>query len=413
MAENPIPETLRCDHLILLVGTNPLPNWIAIRLLLKEKKTGRIYLVHSDVTLEIARRLAKLLLSQGYQQAEYVYVMNASDPREVYHVVCQCCKTIKSGQVGFNYTGGTKVMSVHGYRAVEKELPPGLPVPIFSYLDALTLYMYFDEGYSRFVGTDPCVYLNLKELLALHDDYNSPSPNQEPILLPVVLELEKLHRTEAAYKAWRKWTTELQNPKKPGAKKAEDSTLEDLHKTFPEVAVKLLKEAELAHNEPSTITWKELVRQNNRFSNASDLINWLEGRWLESYVLNLLRNPDFKLNDYGQGFAVNTKRLRFEADVAAIRGYQLHFISCYSGHSPQTCTFKLFESFIRARQIGGDEAGAALVCMSENPKSIEYDVAQAWQDDFGRIKVFGRRELENLKDHLLDWFRTGIPPEYL
>jgi hypothetical protein len=59
--------------------------------------------------------------------------------------------------------------------------------------------------------------------------------------------------------------------------------------------------------------------------------------------------------------------------------------------------------------MGGDEAGAALVCMSEEPGSVEAEVAQVMQTE-GRVKVFGRRELEKLDQHLADWFKMDIPP---
>ena len=57
---------------------------------------------------------------------------------------------------------------------------------------------------------------------------------------------------------------------------------------------------------------------------------------------------------------------------------------------------------MRAKQIGGDEAGVALVCMTDMPKSIEVDVAQIWRE--GRVKVFGRRDLPHLQEMFGEWF---------
>jgi len=57
-----VPDDYRCDHLFLLIGTNPLPNLVAAELLLKER--GQVYLVHSSEdagTAGIARRLSDLL----------------------------------------------------------------------------------------------------------------------------------------------------------------------------------------------------------------------------------------------------------------------------------------------------------------------------------------------------------------
>ncbi|RIK82031.1 hypothetical protein DCC62_00930 [candidate division KSB1 bacterium] len=420
MADNPIPEELKSDHLFLLIGGNPLPNWVAARVLLRED--GQVYLVHSKETNEVARRLAGVLIKQQYRPPIYVPVLDASSPHEVYRALEQQVKTIKSGQIGFNYTGGTKVMSVHGYFAIKDGRAQGPPAPIFSYLDALSLKMYFDDGREPiFVGLAPRASLTLKELLSFHEVVGMQNPKREPVAPSVVEALKELHGNEDRYLKWRKWIMELQNPSKKDLEKpkpkAEDRTLEDLEKEFPTIANALLQ------NGPAEITWKQLCQQRRDvwpFKSAGELINWLEGEWMESYVLAMLQKIATRyprlLNNSGMDFKIELKsskgKFDFQVDVAAMRGYQLHFISCYSGHHKQNSKYKLFEAFTRAKQIGGDEAGAALISMSEDPKSIEYDAAQVLQAE-GRIKVYGRRELQDLERHLTDWFQTEIPSEYL
>lgn len=113
------------------------------------------------------------------------------------------------------------------------------------------------------------------------------------------------------------------------------------------------------------------------------------------------KSKNYRLVDYGQD--IRTTKMEFQADIAAIRGYQLYVMSCYSGNNKQSAKYKLFEASVRARQIGGDEAGAALICMSEDPRAVESDVAQVMQVE-GRFKVFGRRELQHLEQHLQEWF---------
>lgn len=117
----------------------------------------------------------------------------------------------------------------------------------------------------------------------------------------------------------------------------------------------------------------------------------------------------YRLHDFGQDLNIRKGAFHFQVDVAAIRGYQLHFITCWSGNNKLTAKSKLFEAFTWARQIGGDEARAALVCMSEDPQSIQDEVAQVMQAE-GRVKVFGRRDLEKLNQHLADWFKMYTPP---
>jgi hypothetical protein len=396
-----IPEKLQSDHLFLLIGTNPLPNYVAARLLLRER--GLIYLVHSDkdIVVSIAQRLSKKLLKQGYRQPEYVPIGNASDPHAVYTAIAKRVSEIKSGQIGLNYTGGTKVMAVQSYRAVEKELASGLPLPIFSYLDASTLSMRFEgEARERFVGMDTRAAMSLPDLINLHDEYNFQQALQEPIAPEIVEALEQIHRSEQVYRDWRKHITEAQK------------TYTDADTIESFVGFKPVAEA-LAQERQYTTTLRVLCQEKIvPFNNPKELLNWMEGKWLESYVVSILKQnkASYRLNDFGRSFRVRSPLFKFEADVAAMRGYQLHVISCYTGHDTQRATHKLIECLVRSRQIGGDEAGAAVVCMSEDPSSIENDVSHIY-DISGRVKVFGRRQLPDLAEHLSDWFNIGIPKE--
>jgi len=371
------------------------------------KQDARAYLVHSTESIEVARRLARKLISQGYRQPEYAPVRDASDAAEIYAAVKTCVAKIQVGKIGLNYTGGTKVMAVQAYRAIERELERGVSKPIFSYIDARTLKLRLDGvRQTEFVGLDPSVALTLTELMDLHDDYRFSGPNREPIAWPVVEALEILHRSEPDYKAWRGWITSLtRNPSLA-------TTPLEWPTNVSGIAVAL------AQGRPLNTTLGELCKEKvwpySRINSPEQLISWLEGEWMESYVLGILKANQklYRLHDFGQDLNIYKEAFHFQADVAAIRGYQLHFFTCWSGNNKLTAKSKLFEAFTRARQIGGDEAGAALICMSEDPQSIQDEVAQVMQAE-GRVKVFGRRELAKLDQHLTDWFKMNIPPEEL
>ncbi len=392
MAENPIPENLKSNHLFLLVGTNPLPNWVSTRLLLREG--GQVYLVHSEQVIEIARRLARVLLRQGCRQPEYVPIDDSSDASAVYRVVARRVKAIKSGQIGFNYTGGTKVMAVHGHRAMMGNLPRGTSEPVFSYLDARTLKMRFDSQNIEPITVGLEVQLSINEMLELHDTYQLNEPNREPVAWPVIEELVKLHSKPQGYQIWGRHVRELiKNPLKRNL-----TWVEEL-RPIAEV---------LAEGRPLEITFDELCRERVwPFGRASQLLDWLKGDWLEHYVLGLLKKhqTQWGLHDYGQDITPQrSSPIKYQIDAAAIRGYQFHIFSCYSGRDKERGKLKLFEAFIRARQIGGDEAGAALVCMSNDPLMIENDIAQTVHAR-NRVKVFGYSELKNLDKHLKKWFQ--------
>ena len=106
--------------------------------------------------------------------------------------------------------------------------------------------------------------------------------------------------------------------------------------------------------------------------------------------------------------------LGFEFDVIGLRGYQLFAISCANANDKETIKLKLFEVFVRARQMGGDEARIAVVCRApahdENrtPEAIEDEIRREW-DREGKIRIFGEEHLPDLPTHLAEW--VTVQPE--
>ena len=54
-----------------------------------------------------------------------------------------------------------------------------------------------------------------------------------------------------------------------------------------------------------------------------------------------------------------------EIDVALVRNYRSYFISCTTAADKATCKQKLFEIAVRSRQLAGDLARPALVCLAD------------------------------------------------
>lgn len=97
------------------------------------------------------------------------------------------------------------------------------------------------------------------------------------------------------------------------------------------------------------------------------------------------------------------KGRQFEFDIAAMRGHQLFAISCTTDSSKPLRKAKLIEAFVRARQLGGDEARVALVCAYGDPAALEAEIAEDWFT-VGRVRVFGRPDLTQLAEKLTRWF---------
>src|SRR5579875_1684181 len=128
----------KSDQLLLLVGSNPLPNAVAACLLLND--SGAAHLLHSPGTAGIARHLQTWLSGHKRSSVLIDTAVDASDPLAVVGATEAWLDTLPAdgskGSVGLHYTGGTKVMSVHSRRTLREALRGRL---ICSYLHAQSL----------------------------------------------------------------------------------------------------------------------------------------------------------------------------------------------------------------------------------------------------------------------------------
>ena len=67
----------------------------------------------------------------------------------------------------------------------------------------------------------------------------------------------------------------------------------------------------------------------------------------------------------------------FELDVAAAIGYQLFVFSCKAEPDNGACKEGFLEVFVRAQQLGGEEARCILVTLLEAPQTLENELASA------------------------------------
>ncbi|MBL8170416.1 MAG: DUF1887 family protein [Acidobacteria bacterium] len=415
MPENPIPSDLRCDHLFLLVGTNPLPDWVAAKLLLRDG--GKLWLVHSQTTNEVAIRLANYSTQNKLCQPQFVPVANPWDFDSVRTALEAVLDSQQFDSVGLNYTGGTKVMSVHAHRVFANRFPQKA---ILSYLEAPYCLMHFEpvepgypRGYKIPVGTLDAVKFDFKELARLHEDFQRIHPKDKVKAWAIAEMVRDVHQTFNGQLAWRKdcdaYLRRRENRNKfKSPAELQTQPIPCAH-SFPRLAEALLRRPATGTN-----TLLDVVNASDgQFRNVTELAEWLDGKWLEHLVLGLLleHQETYGIHSIGSNIEPSLEseedskryKIQFEIDVAAMRGYQLHAISCYSGSTEATCKLKLFEVFTRARQLGGDEARAALVCNVDDARKVEKQAGEVW-DIKDRVKVFGRADLKNLGDRLKDWF---------
>lgn len=429
MVDNPIPEELKSDHLFLLIGGNPLPNAVAGKLLLKPN--GIVSLVHSEGahgTFSVAQRLQSWFVSQGVEK-EKVRLRGVHEFRPnsiiegVEKELTEVMNKEKPSNIGLNYTGGTKAMSVHSYCTVARwARKQGIKMS-FSYLDAGTLQMLFEVGSGNqilgykenYVGRS--LALGIADLLQLHG-WNLLHPPVKTAMLPESARaLAKAHADENTRQPWRAWITEVLE-KECGRRDQEDnfdwkssSQLKQITIPFPAdpslkfVVENLKKELQQFDESLSFAQIYDTLKIGPK-----EICQWLHGKWLEHYLLDELNNKisgAMKLHECAQN--IEPKEVQFDVDVVAMRGYQLFAFSCGTDTEKikggkHRLKEKLFETYVRAKQIGGDEACAALVCPSQNPARLQQEMENVI-GSAGRIQVFGQQHLEDLAQHLSQWIQ--------
>lgn len=397
------------DHLVLLVGRNPLPNAVAGVLL--TKSGGRISLIYSKGTAGIRGKLQKYLDDRGFHANEDHEVDAAKSP-SIIKGVLKCLKA-SDETVGLHYTGGTKAMSVHAFRALETWAKENNKHPVFSYLDSRTLQVRIDPNAPKGGGNQVPISVGLEieieveELIRLHGWTLRTTPLREPILPKTAEELANVCSKNSSLEAWRCWKSAVidNDDKKYMLQKkwhgstsnvalSDDASLSDLWQTLL---------TGIGQSGSSVLDMDKAIKDGH-FRKIKHFCGWLDGKWLEHHLLKTLKDltPSLKLHSCMQN--VVPAEVEFDLDVVAMRGYQLFGFSCSTDGdgAKARLKMKLFEVYVRATQLGGDEARVALICTSGDPASIETEMQRSFNDE-GRIKVFVQEHLANLSGEIEEW----------
>ena len=415
-------DEYKVKHLLLLVGGNPLPNYVAARTLLEDE--GTVYLIYSNNTSRQQEWLEECLEDAWVDDSKSIESISLYNyEADGYHI----SKTIKEEilnpllnsveRVGLNYTGGTKAMAVHAYRAVQELKPDS----VFSYLDSRRLKMCIDRKNNEPTREVISLELSLEELFKLHDLkwQDKQPPSTEPTLSDSSAKFAGFYQNKELAEAWKGWCeTEEFKQKRELIRKYKKNKLEtELKKqpilklsNLPEQIKKILSDHLAASSEELSL----IDAQNKGFKKLKHIVEWLHGTWLEDYVLQqvkeVAKQKEFPINNLGMSFHIiqnnqKSNNEKFEFDVAFMLGYQLFAISCTTTDSKTLCKSKLFEAYIRARQLGGDEARVALVCCYDKPGVLEEELRTTIADP--KIKVFGRTDLPNLAREISDWIKQN------
>lgn len=380
------------QHLVLLVGENPLPNAVAGRLLVAPG--GQVVLVHSPQTHKEAHRLEEYLRQYGVRVASRREV-DPTSPQPVFRGV-QAALGGAAGSVGIHYTGGTKVMATHAYRAGEAWAAGNCQPVLFSYLDPARREVVFTHSgrdtEQRVPVEGSPLKVSVKELGALHG-CRELSNGTRDVLWPESVDAIARTMERVTVERWTAWRVALENCETPPPTPM-------IH----EIERVLRDEAGLGDY---PLILGNLARAGRVSSDEVKL--WLRGGWLEYHVLRAVQSiaEEIGISDFARSYHVGSSESEtaFEIDVVAMRGYQLFAFSCTASHKSGSCKAKLLEAQVRARQLGGDEAAVALVCLANEE---ERGKLRAQLRENRRVAVFGLAQLASLDIHISQWVRDQI-----
>jgi hypothetical protein len=382
------------DVLFLLVGTNPLPNYVAAQLLAASE--GTLYLLHTSKTFDVASRLAVQLQAVRNDLTLIPREIDRANGKRIEDKVADLARDVPAScSVGLHYTGGTKPMAVHAYHALRSAFPLG----VSSYLDAdqLDLVVRRGDDISQSFYVGQAVTVSLETLLALHG-YEMKGPTA-PVFPPALRDaILQVHLSRRGWDAWRRWLQTFgdKNSEPELPTQAEYPALAPVIRQFETLCSGTPTPEGVAH---------ALGLKNDRLKSGAKafVADWLEEVVLgavESFAQELGLCAQMGIEPYKSGTEGE------ELDVLVMHGYQLFALSCMVTRRRQAAKDHLMEVFVRARQLGGDEARFALISLYPNHEGLQAEVSETW-DAEGKIRVFGPAHLPNLAPYLQDWIETA------
>jgi hypothetical protein len=402
------------QHLILLVGENPLPNYVAASLLLKDG--GCVHLLYSTRTDNIALCLGQLLQDQGFEFQRISIGDKESNSAEIARRVSDHIDLLPPEKtLGLHYTGGTKVMATHAYRTVFEKRPNS----IFSYLNPRNLTLCIEDHHNQRtipipVGT--MVEPTLEQILKLQN-LKILSYDEHPQLADKAAVIAQLYTDPELIKQWRNFCdSAFRNDKGEFKRENELKTLGSLSTSALDSRIqRVLTEHFDAISDQLNL---EQAKQRSGFTTQKSFFKWLDGLWLENYVQQQIQNlpAHYNLREIVRSLkpqdpakhSRKPKEERFEFDISFLRGYQLFGISCTTDQSRPLCKSKLIETCLRVKQLGGDEARIALVCAYSDANDLREEVSLMGDDLKIEIFCYQDLEIEAFSNKLKNWIERNI-----
>lgn len=453
-------------QLILTVGTNPLPVWVAWYHLKDQlPQTIKVRLVHTEGTVDEKERLERYFKGASFLDPIQT---SAGDPNIVYEDIRRILRDslAETTDLHVHYTGGTKVMGVETVSAIEAQLPENVRLET-SYLDPRGAYgptivsrkrkapLVKDTRQNVDLDFNLIALLNGFTLGPFKHTYRDGRNRKTetcpaPGTLPYTLRQEQLEAGVTVLAAvcnggnkWKDFRELFSNrdsewnqifsskhrnfsyPQQGGTfnlpNNADSCWQEDLLPKLNPVYPHCMwstRAGELSY--PSGRCASEDQR-----SDLEQMHKFFNGIWLEygAYAAfedaleRIKKNSDrrnYKLfhnvyarrDDSTRGSEVKP----FELDVVAVLGYQIIVVSCTVDSSQDMIKQKGMEAILRARQLGGDEARAIVLCSTDQKSArlVEYELKDEMGSASEPLQVWGRNSWSSLSNKFYQYLRNDL-----
>jgi hypothetical protein len=381
------------ELLLLLMGGNPLPNYITADYTLKSHRIdqddiptpGKIIFVSTDQTENFFQPILKLLKNRHvslFPQLEETKLGN--EHRSPDFIRKEIIKVLKKNpgidSIHLNYTGGTKPMAVNAVIAVSEFARENDIKLIMSDLDPdnFKLISYRVNSNGK-MGEKKCfpgkgdlrdyVNLNIDEIFELHKMAPVKNKKEDFILNNDIVDIIPFSQVMAL--DYRKNTR---------------------RKRFVEIYKSLTGSdpGDSKKNISAHTYLKGIYDENLKLKiTPGQFYAFICGKWLEDYLYLSLKKIEKELRitftEIRKSVEATYEERKCEIDVIVMKGFQMFLFSCTTSQKIKLVKQKAFEALFRAEQLGGEHARVIIVSTMFNTPGMP-----------GKIKFSRKSNLEEL-----------------
>lgn len=423
------------EHLYLLIGTNPLSNYVVADYFSRNENLKEIHFIYSAENLEngiqstglYASYLKSILEKKIPADRNIRFLLHKISIKDAFTIHRDLQSLLSEFEnlsnskniqnIHLDYSGGTKEMALQAYET------------FMEFFKNRVTFSYFDfrrnrlKEYSKLGKPTASIYLGDKvqidfdNLFKLHGyriipDEENRGPSFSISFFEDFLAAISEPKSFCEFIQWRKHfftvypdpkhvvpakgfekLDDLLPPKFAISKILKEKLLLKIHNELPEYSFLEKREGQNGNENDDYYLRTEV--SNTQMGKLTDTRKYITGYWFEQYVYLALKENLFDtglVSDIDLNILVQTAKKNFEIDVAVIKGYELCGISCTTDKTQSLCKSKGFEILHRTKQIAGDNSKAILMTfMNENnAHELDVDLSDILED---RILVLGLKDL--------------------